>query len=138
MGAPPMNDPVAYQLTVVARGRFTVENEFGNIIVKARAVGAVTRLRDVARIELGPGTFGLRALLDNKPAVAIVVFLSPGSNALALSSAIRAKMADLKTRFPQGVEWSSVYDPTLFVRDPIREGIYTLLLRTRMGVTVAA
>jgi hydrophobe/amphiphile efflux-1 (HAE1) family protein len=131
-----MNDPVAYQLTVTAHGRLTDEKEFGNIIVKTGADGAVTRLRDVARIELGPGTFGLRALLDNKPAVAIVVFQSPGSNALALSSAIRAKMADLKTRFPQGVEWSSVYDPTLFVRDSIREVIYTLLLATLMVVIV--
>jgi hydrophobe/amphiphile efflux-1 (HAE1) family protein len=136
VGAPPMNDPVAYQLTVTAHGRLTDEKEFGNIIVKTGADGAVTRLRDVARIELGPGTFGLRALLDNKPAVAIVVFQSPGSNALALSSAIRAKMADLKTRFPQGVEWSSVYDPTLFVRDSIREVIYTLLLATLMVVIV--
>ena len=136
VGAPPVNDPVAYQLTVVARGRLTDEKEFGNIIIKTGADGAVTRLRDVARIELGPGTYGLRALLDNKPAVAIVVFQSPGSNALALSSAIRAKMADLKTRFPQGVEWSSVYDPTLFVRDSIREVVYTLLLATLMVVIV--
>src|SRR6266568_2773163 len=136
VGAPPMNDPVAYQLTVNARGRLADENEFGNIIVKTGADGQVTRLRDVARIELGPGTFGLRALLDNKPAVAVVVFQSPGSNALALSSAIRAKMADLKTRFPQGVEWSSVYDPTLFVRDSIREVVYTLLLATLMVVIV--
>ena len=129
VGAPPVNDPVAYQLTVVARGRLTDEKEFGNIIVKTGADGQTTRLRDVARIELGPGTFGLRALLDNKPAVAVVVFQSPGSNALALSSAIRA-------RFPQGVEWSSVYDPTLFVRDSIREVIYTLLLATLMVVIV--
>ncbi|MFL5639708.1 MAG: efflux RND transporter permease subunit, partial [Gemmatimonadaceae bacterium] len=136
VGAPPVNDPVAYQLTVVARGRLTDEKEFGNIIVKTSADGAVTRLRDVARIELGPGTYGLRALLDNKPAVAVVVFQSPGSNALSLSSAIRDKMADLKTRFPQGVEWSSVYDPTLFVRDSIREVIYTLLLATLMVVIV--
>ncbi len=136
VGAPPVNDPVAYQLTVVARGRLTDEKEFGNIIVKTSPDGAVTRLRDVARIELGPGTYGLRALLDNKAAVAIVVFQSPGSNALSLSSAIRAKMADLKTRFPQGVEWSSVYDPTLFVRDSIREVVYTLMLATLMVVIV--
>src|SRR5947207_3196138 len=136
VGAPPVNDPVAYQLTVVARGRLTDEKEFGNIIVKTSADGAVTRLRDVARIELGPGTYGWRALLDNKPAVAVVVFQAPGSNALALSSDIRTRMADLKTRFPQGVEWSSVYDPTLFVRDSIREVIYTLLLATLMVVIV--
>ncbi|MDQ6769899.1 MAG: efflux RND transporter permease subunit [Gemmatimonadota bacterium] len=136
VGAPPMNDPVAYQLTVNARGRLTDEKEFGNIIVKTGTVGEVTRLRDVARIELAAGTFGLRALLDNKAAVAIVVFQAPGSNALALSSNIRAKMADLKTRFPQGVEWSSVYDPTLFVRDSIREVILTLLAATLMVVIV--
>ncbi|HEY3113788.1 MAG TPA: efflux RND transporter permease subunit [Gemmatimonadaceae bacterium] len=136
VGAPPMNDPVAYQLTVNARGRLADENEFGNIIVKTGANGQATRLRDVARIELGPGTYGLRALLDNKAAVAIVVFQAPGSNALALSSGIRARMAELKTRFPQGVDWSSVYDPTLFVRDSIREVIYTLLLATLMVVIV--
>src|SRR6478752_6441698 len=136
VGAPPTNDPVAYQLTVNAHGRLADENEFGNIIVKTGADGQVTRLRDVARIELGPSTYGLRALLDNKSAVAIVVFQAPGSNALSLSSGIRTKMAELKTRFPEGVEWSSVYDPTLFVRDSIREVIYTLLLATMMVVIV--
>ena len=136
VGAPPMNDPVAYQLTVNAHGRLADENEFGNIIVKTGANGQVTRLRDVARIELGPGTYGLRALLDNKSAVAIIVFQAPGSNALALSSGIRAKMAELQTRFPEGVSWSSVYDPTLFVRDSIKEVIYTLLLATLMVVIV--
>ncbi len=136
VGAPPMNDPVAYQLTVNARGRLANETEFGNIIVKTGNGGEVTRLRDVARIELGAGTFGLRALLDNKPAVAIVVFQAPGSNALALSSGVRATMADLKSRFPEGVDWSSVYDPTLFVRDSIREVINTLLAATLMVVIV--
>src|SRR6478752_10003610 len=57
VGAPPVHDPVAYQLTVVAQGRLTDEKEFGNIIVKTGADGAVTRLRDVARVELGPGTY---------------------------------------------------------------------------------
>ena len=136
VGAPPMNDPVAYQLTVNAHGRLADETEFGNIIVKTGADGQITRLRDVSRIELGAGTFGLRALLDNKAAVAIVVFQAPGSNALALSSGIREKMAELKTRFPQGVDWSSVYDPTLFVRDSIREVIFTLIAATLMVVIV--
>ncbi len=136
VGAPPMNDPVAYQLTVNAHGRLADENEFGNIIVKTGADGQVTRLRDVSRIELGAGTFSLRALLDNKAAVAVVVFQAPGSNALALSSGIRARMAELKTRMPEGVDWSAVYDPTLFVRDSIREVIYTLLLAVLMVVIV--
>jgi hydrophobe/amphiphile efflux-1 (HAE1) family protein len=136
VGAPPMNDPVAYQLTVNARGRLIDETEFGNIIIKTGANGEFTRLRDVARIELGSGSFSLRALLNNKSAVAIVIFQAPGSNALALSSAVRAKMAELNTRFPQGVTWSAVYDPTQFVRDSIQEVIRTLLEATLMVVIV--
>jgi hydrophobe/amphiphile efflux-1 (HAE1) family protein len=136
VGAPPMPDPVAYQLTVRAHGRLADEAEFGNIIVKTGANGQVTRLRDIARIELGASEFGLRALLNNKSAVAIVVFQAPGSNALALSSGVRAKMDELKQRFPQGVDWSAVYDPTLFVRESIREVIRTLLEATLMVVLV--
>jgi hydrophobe/amphiphile efflux-1 (HAE1) family protein len=136
VGAPPMPDPVAYQLTVSAHGRLSDEAEFGNIIVKTGANGQVTRLRDVARVELGAGSFGLRALLDNKSAVAIAVFQAPGSNALAVSSGIRERMDELKTRFPEGMDWSAVYDPTLFVRDSIREVIVTLLEATLMVVFV--
>jgi hydrophobe/amphiphile efflux-1 (HAE1) family protein len=136
VGAPPMPNPVAYQLTVRAQGRLVDETQFGNIIIKTGTNGEVTRLRDVARIELGAGDSGLRALLDNKNAVAIVVFQAPGSNALALSSAIREKMSELKTRFPQGVDWSAVYDPTIFVRDSIHEVIQTLLEATLMVVLV--
>src|SRR5207244_6257452 len=92
--------------------------------------------RDVARIELGSGSFALRALLDNSSAVAIVVFQAPGSNALALSSGVRERMNELKTRFPQGMDWSAVYDPTLFVRGSILEVITTLLEATLMVVFV--
>jgi hydrophobe/amphiphile efflux-1 (HAE1) family protein len=136
VGAPPMPTPVAYQLTVTAHGRLADEAEFGNIIIKTGANGQVTRLRDVARIELNAGDFALRSLLDNKAAVAIVVFQAPGSNALALSSSVRQTMAELATRFPQGMEWSAVYDPTLFVRDSISEVVRTLLEATLMVVLV--
>jgi len=136
VGGQPMPDPVAYQLTVTAKGRLTDETEFGNIIVKTGANGEVTRLRDVSRLQLGAGDYGLRALLDNKSAVAVVVFQAPGSNALALSSAVRERMAELKTRFPQGVDWSAVYDPTVFVRDSIHEVLRTLLEATLMVVIV--
>ena len=80
-----MPDAVAYQLTVTAKGRLSDEAEFGNIIIKTGTNGEVTRLRDVARLQLGAGDYGLRALLDNKSAVAVVVFQAPGSNALALA-----------------------------------------------------
>ena len=136
VGAQPMPDPVAYQLTVTAQGRLVDEGEFGNIIIKTGANGEITRLRDVARIELNSGSYGLRAMLNNKSAVAIVVFQAPGSNALALSSAVREKMTELNQRFPQGVSWTSVYDPTIFVRDSIKEVIRTLLEATLMVIFV--
>ncbi|MDB4888311.1 MAG: transporter [Gemmatimonadetes bacterium] len=136
VGAQPMPNPVAYQLTVTARGRLADETEFGNIIIKSGANGEITRLRDVARIEMNAGSYGLRAMLDNKSAVAIVVFQAPGSNALALSAAVREKMTELERRFPQGVTWAAVYDPTIFVRDSIKEVLRTLLEATLMVVIV--
>ncbi|MGH7624201.1 MAG: efflux RND transporter permease subunit [Gemmatimonadaceae bacterium] len=136
VGAPPMPNPVAYELTVNARGRLVNEKEFGDIIVKTGDDGAITRLRDVARIQLAAGDYGMQSLLDNKPAVALAIFQAPGSNALALSHDVRAKMADLKQAFPQGVNYSIVYDPTVFVRDSIHEVIKTLLEATLLVVIV--
>jgi multidrug efflux pump len=127
VGAPPMPDAVDYQLSVNARGRLVDEREFGEIIVKSGAEGEPTRLRDVARIELAAGDYALRSLLNNKPAVALGIFQAPGSNALRLSSDVRRAMAELSQRFPPGVQFSVVYDPTTFVRDSIREVVKTLL-----------
>jgi hydrophobe/amphiphile efflux-1 (HAE1) family protein len=126
VGAPPMPVPVDYQLSINARGRLTNEEEFGDIILKTGADGELTRLRDVARLELAAGDYALRSMLDGKEAVGIGIFQAPGSNALELSSTVRATMEQLKQNFPQGVEYRIVYDPTINVRDGIREVIKTL------------
>src|SRR3954463_9018908 len=126
VGGPPMPVPVDYQLTINARGRLTTEEEFGDIILKTGQNGEITRLRDVARLELGAGDYALRSLLDGKEAVGIGIFQAPGSNALQLSSTVRATMDELKKNFPEGVEYRIVYDPTINVRDGIREVIKTL------------
>ncbi|HEU0055248.1 MAG TPA: efflux RND transporter permease subunit, partial [Longimicrobium sp.] len=136
VGAQPMTENAAYQLTVNARGRLVDENEFGAIVVRTGDSGEITRLRDVARVELAAGEYSVRSLLDNKHAVAIPIFQAPGSNALALSTAVREAMADLKTRFPQGVDYDIVYDPTVFVRDSIHEVVRTLLEATLLVVLV--
>ena len=136
IGAAPSLPGIDLQLSINAQGRLQSEEEFADIVVKTGANGEITRLRDIARLELGASEYALRSLLDNKPAVAVVVFQAPGSNALALSSAVREKMSELKTRFPQGVDWSAVYDPTVFVRDSIHEVIRTLLEATLMVVLV--
>jgi multidrug efflux pump len=136
IGAPPMPVPVDYQLSVNAHGRLLDEQEFGNVIVKTGAGGETTRLRDVARIELAAGDYALRSMLNNKDAVAIAIFQSPGSNALQLSTAVRATMAELQKNFPQGVEYTVVYDPTINVRDGIREVVKTLLEAVMLVVLV--
>ncbi len=126
VGAPPMPVPVDYQLSVNARGRLVDEKEFGDIVLKSGANGEITRLRDVGRIELAAGDYALRSLLDNQSAVGIGIFQAPGSNALQLSSTVRATMEELKKNFPEGLEYRIVYDPTINVRDGIREVVKTL------------
>jgi multidrug efflux pump len=126
VGAPPMPVPVDYQLSINARGRLANEEEFGDIILKSGNEGEITRLRDVARIELAAGDYALRSLLDGQEAVGIGIFQAPGSNALQLSSTVRSTMDELAKNFPQGVQYQIVYDPTINVRDGIREVVITL------------
>ncbi|SFU52216.1 efflux RND transporter permease subunit [Pseudoduganella namucuonensis] len=126
IGAGPSKD-ADFQLTVNTQGRLQSVEEFGNIIVKSNAEGAVTLLKDVARLEMGASSYSLRSLLNNKSAVAIPIFEAPNANALQLSADVRAKMAELKKDFPEGVEYSVVYDPTQFVRESIDAVIHTLI-----------
>jgi hydrophobe/amphiphile efflux-1 (HAE1) family protein len=136
IGAPPMPVPVDYQLSVNARGRLIDEQEFGDIIIKTGDGGQMTRLRDVARIELASGSYSLRSMLDNREAVGIGIFQAPGSNALQLSSTVRSTMEELKKNFPQGVDYKIVYDPTTNVRDGIHEVVKTLFEAVLLVVLV--
>ncbi|CUI03204.1 efflux RND transporter permease subunit [Massilia sp. P8910] len=125
-----------FQLTVNTQGRLTSVEEFGDIIVRTGTDGAITHLRDVARIELGSNSYSLRSLLNNKSAAAIAIFEAPGANALQLSADVRAKMAELKKDFPEGVDFSVVYDPTQFVQESIKAVIHTLLEAVALVVLV--
>ncbi|GAA4325592.1 multidrug efflux RND transporter permease subunit [Pigmentiphaga soli] len=136
LGASPSGPDVPLQLSVNARGRLQTEAEFGDIILKAGPDGAITRLADVARIELAASEYGLRSLLDNKPAVALAIMQAPGANALAVSDQVRAAMADMAKDFPPSVEYRIVYDPTQFVRSSIEAVVHTLLEAIALVVLV--
>ncbi|MBU1332634.1 MAG: efflux RND transporter permease subunit [Gammaproteobacteria bacterium] len=127
LGAPPSDAGNSFQLSINTQGRLVSEEEFENIVIHVGDNGEITRLRDIARIELGSSQYALRSLLDNQPAVAIPIFQRPGSNAIAISDAVRERMAELKTSFPEGVDYSIVYDPTIFVRGSIEAVVHTLL-----------
>ncbi len=126
VGGMPMPKAVDYTLTVNAQGRLTSEQEFRDIVIKTGPDGEITRLGDVARVELGAGSYSLRSMLDNKDAVALGIFQAPGSNALRVSTAVRETMAELSRNFPQGIEYRVVYDPTTNVREGIAEVAKTL------------
>ena len=127
LGAEPLPKESDFLISINAQGRLHTEEEFGNIVLKTTQDGTVVRLRDVARIEMGSGSYALRSQLNNKDAVGIGIFQSPGANAIDLSNAVRAKMDELSKRFPQDMKWAAPYDPTVFVRDSIRAVVQTLL-----------
>ena len=136
VGSSPGLPDVSLQLSINAQGRLQTEEEFADIIVKTDPGGAVTRLRDVARLELGAAEYALRSLLDNKPAVAVPIFAAPNANALSISDNVRATMADIRKAMPQGVEYEIVYDPTQFVRASIKSVVMTLLEAVALVVLV--
>ena len=136
VGASPSLQGVDLQLSINAQGRLQSEEEFGDIVVKTGANGEVTRLRDIARLELGASEYALRSLLDNKSAVGIGVFQAPGSNALEVAQNVRAVMADIKRNMPDGVDFRIAYDTTQFVRASIEAVVHTLLEAIALVVLV--
>jgi len=117
----------AFQVTVNTLGRLTDEAQFGDIIIRTGSDGQVTRLRDVARIEMGADAYALRSLLDGEPAVALQIIQSPGANALDVSKAVRDTMQRLEVNFPAGLSSRIAYDPTVFVRASLESVVTTLL-----------
>ncbi len=137
VGAQPVPQGVAaFQYTVQTQGRLSDEAEFGNIVIKTGAEGRVTRVRDVARVELAARDYTINSQLNGKPATAIGIFQRPGSNALATSDQVRAKMVELKKRFPAGLDYVIAYDPTVSVRESIHEVEKTLFEAIALVVIV--
>ena len=136
IGGPPQPGTRDFTLSIHAQGRLITEQEFGDIVLKTGTNGEITRLHDVARIELGASEYALRSLLNNQQAVAVAIFQAPGSNAIELSDNVRAKMHELARFFPEGVTWDVVYDPTVFVRDSIEAVITTLFEAVLLVVLV--
>ncbi|AVN33833.1 efflux RND transporter permease subunit [Serratia marcescens] len=117
----------AFQVTVNTLGRLADEKQFGDIIIRTGSDGRVTRLRDVARIEMGADAYALRSLLDGEPAVALQIIQSPGANALDVAQAVRATVKRLEGNFPAGLSSRIAYDPTVFVRASLESVVTTLL-----------
>ncbi len=127
VGSSPGLPDITLQLSINADGRLKTEDEFRDIIVKTGADGSVTRLGDIARVEMGASDYSLRSLLDNQKAVAIPIFETAGANALQLSADVKSTMADLKKSMPEGVDYRIAYDTTEYVQESIDSVIHTLI-----------
>ncbi|MEO9189382.1 MAG: efflux RND transporter permease subunit, partial [Acetobacteraceae bacterium] len=133
IGAPPAPSGQAFQYTLNVSGRLDQVEQFEDVIVKTGANGATTRLRDIARIELGAQTYGQIFTLDGKPAAGMAIFLTPGANALAVAGIVKTRMTALARGFPPGVAFSVPFDTTTFVSASIDE-VYMTLVETAVLV----
>ncbi|MGN6208559.1 efflux RND transporter permease subunit [Asticcacaulis sp.] len=134
-GSPGIPD-LTLQLSVNAQGRLSTEEDFRNIIVKTGPDGAVTRLGDIARVEMGAADYALRSLLDNKNAVGIPIFETAGANSLQLSKDVHDTMAELQKAMPEGVSYEIAYDTSEYVHESIDSVIHTLLEAIALVVIV--
>ncbi|MGA8306913.1 MAG: efflux RND transporter permease subunit, partial [Candidatus Acidiferrales bacterium] len=127
IGAEPAPKGQQFTYAVRAAGRLINAEEFGNIIVRQNPDGSTVRLKDVSRIELGSLVYQQIGRFNGKPAVIISVYQAPGSNALAVAKQVKAQMDELKSRFPEGLEYTVAMDTTLPITEGMKEIITTLL-----------
>lgn len=127
VGAAPVSDDQSLQLTVTTKGRLSTVEEFGDVIVRAESDGSFVRLKDLARIELSAASFDSAARYRGGPSAAIGIYLSPGANAVNTAEAVATRLTQLAERFPDGLEYTAMFDTAEFVNAMIETVIYTLL-----------
>ena len=126
VGQPPTPGPTEFQFTITTLGRLTEESQFADIIIKTGENGQVTRLKDVARIELGSKDYASELFLDGEHSVGLALFQLPGSNAIDTKEAVVAAMEQLKQRFPEGLDYVLSYDTVVFIQQSIEKVVKTL------------
>jgi hydrophobe/amphiphile efflux-1 (HAE1) family protein len=127
LGQPPVPSGAAFQYTLVAQGRLLTTEEFGDVVVKTGENGDVTRVRDVARVELGARDYSTKTYMDGYNAVSLRVFQLPGSNAIETADEIYRALAEMRKSFPPGVDYRINYDPTQFIRESMKAVMHTLI-----------
>jgi HAE1 family hydrophobic/amphiphilic exporter-1 len=136
LNQPPVPNQAAFQLNVETQGRLVDDRQFRDIIVRTDPDGRVTRVRDVARVELGAQDYGANGYLNERPAVPLLLFQQPGSNALATADAVLETMAELSGSFPAGLTYDVVYNPTEFIAQSVEAVITTIFEAVALVVLV--
>ncbi|MCF8003849.1 MAG: multidrug efflux RND transporter permease subunit [Chromatiaceae bacterium] len=128
VGAPPIGDDQVSQFTIVTEGQLITPEAFGQIVVRTGDDGAIVRVSDIAKVELGSQSYTAVTKFNGKPAAGIAIYQAPGANALGVANGVRAELEKLKARFPDGVGAEIMYDSTLFVTASIHEITITLAI----------
>ncbi len=136
LNQPPVPDPGAFQLSIETLGRLVDERQFLNVVVKTDPDGRVTRVRDIARVELAAQSYDANGYLDQLPAVPLLIFQRPGSNALETAENIKSTMVELSKAFPEGLRYDIVYNPTEFIAESVREVIKTIFEAVALVILV--
>jgi multidrug efflux pump len=126
VGQPPTADGQPFQITINTIGRLTEVEEFENVIIKATEDGRLVRIKDVAQVRLGAKSEDVTNRFDGKPTVGMGIFILSDANALEVADRVKAKMAELRKEFPEGVDYEIGYDTSPFVRDSIIEVVRSL------------
>src|SRR6204780_472710 len=127
LGAEPSPNTTDFLISLNVRGRLRSEQEFGDIVLKDGADGRIVHLSDVGRVELGASDYTMDMYSDTQKAVAIGIFLTPGTNALGVANTVYARLHQLSADFPPGIAYKPIWDPTVFVRESIRAVEHTLI-----------
>ncbi len=136
LNQPPVPTPGAFQVSVQTLGRLTEERQFERIIVKTDADGRVTRVGDIARVDLAAQDYSTAGYLDDRPAIPILLYQLPGSNALDTAERILATMAELGESFPPGLRYDVVYNPTEFIAESVDAVIHTIFEAVALVIVV--
>src|SRR5271155_1813995 len=128
VGAAPTPDDQQFQLTIKTAGRLLRPEDFRDIVVRANPDGSMVRVKDVARADLGVKAPDRHSRFNGAPTAAIGIYQSPGANAIDVARQVRAKLAELKQRFPEDLTYDVLYDSTVFVTATIDEVIRTLVI----------
>ncbi len=128
IGQPPFDtNAAAFQLPVQVQGRLTDPNQFADVVIKTDAQGRVTRVRDVARVELGAQDYGIRGYFDGQRGVGIAIVQQPGANALGTAERVMAEVETIRAQLPAGMELNVAYNPTEFVAESVTAVEHTLI-----------
>ena len=136
IGQPPVASGVDLQYPVNTAGRLVEPQQFGDIVLRAQPDGSLLRVRDLGRVELGAQDYKTFSRFDKKPASVVVVYLSPGANAVDTADRVRTLLDDAQTRFPEGLQYRVGFDATRYVRTSITDVVVTLFEAIALVVLV--